>query len=71
MHHKVLKVDYRFLSDQLEDYQDLLMRYEGMKDNNKRDVIEYYFLKYIDRVSTDVMRPEILELVDDMEVNKN
>ena len=38
------------------------MRYEGMKDYKKREIIEDYFFKYIDRASQDVMHPYILDL---------
>ena len=61
---KVLKVTPTVLSALLEDYHDLQMRYEGMKDYKKRHIIEEYFFKYVDRASQDFMRPTILELVD-------
>ena len=64
MNRKVLKVTPSVLSDLLEDYHDLQMRYEGMKDFKKRYIIEDYFYKFIDRASEDVMRPYILDLVD-------
>jgi len=63
MNHQVLKVDHRVLSSLLEDYHDLLMRYEGMKDYKKDYIIEDYFFKFIDRASEDIMRPYILDLV--------
>ena len=66
---KVLEVDQKVLSALLEDYPDLQMRYEGMKYNKKTDIIIDYFLKFIDRASTDVLRPDILDLVDDGEWN--
>ena len=65
--HKILKVNHNVLSDLLKDYHDLLMRYEGMKDYKKREIIEDYFLRYIDRATTDVMHPYILDLVEDTE----
>lgn len=61
---KVLKVTPTVLSALLEDYHDLQMRYEGMKDYKKRHIIEDYFFKYVDRATNDFMRPSILELVD-------
>lgn len=61
---KVLKVTPTVLSALLEDYHDLQMRYEGMKDYKKRHIIEDYFFKYVDRATQDFMRPTILELVD-------
>ena len=61
---KVLKVTTTVLSDLLEDYHDLQMRYEGMKDYKKKHIIEDYFFKYIDRASQDFMRPNILDLVE-------
>jgi hypothetical protein len=60
---KVLKVTHSVLSDLLEDYHDLQMRYEGMKDYKKRYMIEEYFFKFIDRATEDAMRPYILDLV--------
>ena len=68
---KVLKVNHTVLSDLLKDYHDLQMRYEGMKDYKKREVIEDYFLRYIDRATLDVMHPYILDLVDDSEWDTN
>ena len=47
------------------------MRYEGMKDYKKQEIIEDYFFRFIDRASSDVMRPYILDLVDDSEWNTN
>lgn len=60
----VRKVNKKYLLELLNDYHDLLMRYEGMQDNKKHQIIEDYFLKYIDQASQDCMRPYIVELVD-------
>ena len=62
--HKVRKVTPEVLSELLEDYHDLQMRYEGMKDYKKRHIIADFFYKYVDRASQDFMRPNILDLVD-------
>lgn len=59
---KVIKVTPEALVGLLEDYHDLQMRYEGMKDYRKRYIIQDYFFKYIDRASQDFMRPYILDL---------
>lgn len=64
MHHRVSKVTPQVLSELLEDYHDLQVRYEGMKDYKKRPVIEYFFLMFVDRASQDFMRPYILDLVE-------
>ena len=64
---KVLKVNHNVLSDLLKDYHDLQMRYEGMKDYKKDAVIEDYFLRFIDRVSSDPMWPDMLDVADDAE----
>ena len=61
---KVLRVTPAALSNLLEDYHDLQMRYEGMKDYKKRYIIENYFFKYVDRATDDAMRPFILDLTD-------
>lgn len=66
---KVLEVDQKVLRGLLKDYHDLQMRYEGMKYNKRPDIIENYFLKFIDRASTDAMRPDILDMVDEGEWN--
>lgn len=60
----VHRVSSDYLSHLLEDYHDLQMRYEGMKDYKKRHIIEDYFFKYIDRATGDIMHPYILDLVD-------
>ena len=62
---KILKVTPKVLSQLLEDYHDLQMRYEGMKDYKKNEIIEDYFYKYVDRATNDIMRPYILDLVSD------
>ena len=60
--HKVLKVNHTVLSALLKDYHDLQMRYEGMKDYKKNDIIEYFYLQYIDRVNQDDFKPYIVDL---------
>lgn len=64
MNRKVLKVTPSVLVDLLEDYHDLQMRYEGMKDYKKRPIIEDYFFKFIDRATQDIMRPFILDVME-------
>lgn len=59
----VEKVDHKKLSQLLTDYHDLKMRYEGMKDYKKREVMEDYFMRYVDRVTQDPTRPEIVEIM--------
>ena len=61
---KVNRITHSYLSELLDDYHDLLMRYEGMKDYKKPYIIEEYFFKYIDRATDDIMRPYILDLVE-------
>lgn len=60
---KVLKVTPEVLSGLLEDYHDLQMRYEGMRDYKKDHIIEDYFFKFIDRATSDFMKPYILDLM--------
>ena len=62
MKKKVQKVTPEVLSNLLESYHDLQMRYEGMKNYNKREIIHDYFYKYVDRATEDFMRPFILDL---------
>ena len=64
MRHKVLKVDHSVLSNLLDGYHDLLMRYEGMKEFKDPEIIEEYFLKYVDRATEDIMRPNIVDLTE-------
>jgi hypothetical protein len=59
---RVKKVTPKYLSELLEDYHDLQMRYEGMKDYKKNDIIEYFYLQYIDRVNQDDFKPYIVDL---------
>ncbi len=61
--HMVKHVTHTYLSELLEEYHDLQMRYEGMKNYKKQEIIEDYFYKYIDRATEDIMRPYILDLV--------
>lgn len=61
-HKKVIKITPSSLSELLEDYHDLQMRYEGMKDYKKKDIMLDFFFKYIERVNQDVMKPYILDL---------
>ena len=61
---RVIKITPESLTGLLEDYHDLQMRYEGMKDYKKRYIIEDYFYKYIDRASEDILRPYIVDLVE-------
>ena len=63
MNRKVERVTHKYMSRLLEDYHDLKMRYEGMKDFKKPYVIEDYLFMYIDRASEDFMRPSIPELI--------
>ena len=65
----VKKVTPEYLSELLSDYHDLQMRYEGMKDFKKREIIMEYYFKYIDRATEDIMRPFILDLVDSSPIN--
>lgn len=60
----VKKVTHNYLSKLLEDYHDLKVRYEGMKDYKKRNVIEYFFLEYVNRATQDYMRPSITEYIE-------
>lgn len=64
MHHKVLKVDHSVLSSLLDDYHDLQVRYESMKEFKDPEIIEDYFLKYIDWATEDIMRPRIIDLTE-------
>ena len=59
---RVNRVTHEFLSGLLEEFHDLQMRYEGMKDYKKQEIIEEYFFKYIDRASQDFMHPYIVDL---------
>lgn len=62
--HQIHRVTHAYLSSLLEDYHDLLVRYEGMKNYKKSEIIEDYFFKYIDRATEDIRRPYIVDLVE-------
>ena len=64
LNNKITKVNHTVLSALLEDYHDLQVRYEGMKDYKKPYMIEEFFYKYVDRATQDIMRPRILDLTD-------
>lgn len=61
---EVKKMTPANLSALLESYHDLQMRYEGMKDYKKDEIIEDYYFKYIERMTQDIMRPYIVDLVE-------
>ena len=61
---EVRKVTHSYLSELLEDYHNLQMRYEGMKDYKKQYIIEDYFYKFVDQATQDILRPYILDLVE-------
>ena len=63
-YNNVKRVTHNYLSKLLEDYHDLQVRYEGMKDYKKRDIIEYFFMEYVNRASQDFMRPSITEYIE-------
>ena len=63
LNRRVERVTPSYLSSLLQDYHDLQMRYEGMKDYKKQYIIEDYFFKFIDRATEDFMRPYILDLL--------
>ena len=64
LNNKVRKVTPSVLSELLDSYHDLKMRYEGMKNYKKREIIQDYFYKFVDRATEDIMRPNILDLTD-------
>ena len=61
---RIERVTHNYLSQLLDNYHDLLMRYEGMRDYKKSYMIEDYFFKFIDRYTEDPMTPYIVDLVD-------
>lgn len=63
LNQRVIRITHENLSKLLEDYHDLQMRYEGMKDYKKQEIIEDYFFKYIDRATHDFMHPYIVDLM--------
>ncbi len=60
---QVNRLTHSYLSELLEKYHDLQMRYEGMKDYKKSYMIEEFFYKFIDRATEDPMQPYILDLM--------
>ena len=60
----VKKLTHKYLSELLEGYHDLKMRYEGMKDYKKSEIIEYFFFQYINRVDQDIFKPYIIDIVE-------
>jgi len=59
----VTKVTHKTLPSILNDYHDLKMRYEGMKDYKKREIVQDYYLQYIERLTQDPTKPDIIELM--------
>ena len=64
---KVLTVNHKTLRALLNDYPDLRMRFDGMKDNKSSRIVDEFFFRYIDRASQDITRPYILDLIEDSE----
>ena len=62
---KVLTVNHKTLRTLLNDYSDLRMQYDSMKDNKSSVIVDEFFFRYIDRVSQDISRPDILDLIGD------
>ena len=62
---RVSKVEPSMLSRLFEEwaYYDLRMRFEGMKDHKKREIIDEYFFKFIDRATTDDKFPTICDII--------
>ena len=60
---KVTKINSKSLNKLLEDYRDLQIRFENMKDSDSDRVLKVFFLMYIDRANEDSSRPDILELM--------
>ena len=67
--HKVIRVDEKTLSAILTDYNDLRMRYEGMKDKGMSAIVNDFFMQFVDRATEDPMRPDILDLLDKEKYN--
>ena len=63
MNRRVEELTSDYLSKLLEDYPDLKMRYEGMKDYKKQYIIEDFFFQYVERATEDIMRPYIVDLM--------
>lgn len=62
LNHRVKRVTPEYLVELLGDYHNLQMRYEGMKNYKKHEIIEDYFFKFIDQATDDIMRPNIIDL---------
>lgn len=63
-HLEVKRVTHKYLGKLLENYNDLQMRFEGMKDNKDQSIMEDFFFKYIDHATEDIMMPYIVDLMD-------
>lgn len=53
-------VTHKLLNELLESYPDLQWRYAGMKDYKKPDIIQYFFLEYLERLNADPNVPNII-----------
>ena len=60
---RVLQLNQKVLSSLLLRYPDLHRRYTGMKKNKDPEVVDYFFLKYIDRLKTDDEALTLLEQI--------
>lgn len=58
---EVYKIDHKRLSQLLEPYHDLKVRYEGMKDYKKRYMIKYFFMQYVNRLNDDPSVPYLID----------
>ena len=58
---RLVELNYKVLTSLLERYPDLQCRYLGMKKYKTKDVVDFFFMQYIERLKTDDDALTILE----------
>lgn len=64
---QLVELNYKVLTSLLARYPDLQCRYLGMKKFKERDVVDFFFMQYIDRLNKD---DDALTIIEQLELRK-
>ena len=63
---QLVELNYKVLTSLLARYPDLQCRYLGMKKYKERDVVDFFFMQYIDRLNKD---DDALTIIEQLELH--